>query len=160
VAPPPGSALAEVGWDRAAGAAHARAQADALGLDRVIPATPATGGAAPAAGDPEAPWGVRALGELASAALAAAGIGAPRLVWPVALGSDVDAMFAATELTALITRAGWLRGMGGSSWGDGEGVVVETPFVDLSTGQLRELLEDLGGSETLCTPPEGAPAAA
>ena len=62
-----------------------------------------------------------------------------RVVWPVACGSDLDAMSAAAERALLVTRLVWLD----QGTLTGPAPKIETPLVDLSEPALDDLARDL-----------------
>ena len=78
---------------------------------------------------------------LLDAARAAGARAAARVVWPVARGDSVDAMYRVTERADLATRLARLDAEDRAE--SGPGVRIETPFVDLTHDQLLDLARDL-----------------
>lgn len=65
--------------------------------------------------------------------------GCERVVWPVAFGSDLDAMSLTAERALLVTRLAWLDAGSLTS----QTPEVETPLLDLTDHALEEMARDL-----------------
>ncbi len=85
---------------------------------------------------------------LLAVAQAALDANASRVVWPVqgatvdAMASIVDRALLVGELVSLDSEPQGSDGGGGGERMPGDGVVIETPFADLSDGQIADLIFD------------------
>jgi hypothetical protein len=79
-----------------------------------------------------------------------------RVVWPISVGSDLEALHRVTEQAAMVTE---LAAIDPSLAGDGASAVirVSTPLADLEQGGLDELAEDLGAPMEACWRPVVSP---
>lgn len=80
-----------------------------------------------------------------------------RVIWPVSVGDDLEALQRVTEQAALVTELAATEPdlLGG----DGDSVIrVYTPLADLDEHGLAELAEDLGAPMEACWRPVPAPA--
>ncbi len=141
--PPAGSSLRGVGADDAAQVALVSQQSDLLGYERVM--TP------PALARPVAERWIEQAQSLMLAVAAARQAGCTRVVWPVVCGERIQDMLECSERASLVNRLCWL-GEGERAAGEGSGAApgtapgamrLETPFVDLTPGQVGEMARDL-----------------
>jgi hypothetical protein len=80
---------------------------------------------------------------LLEAMAAARRIGCVRVVWPIAVGADLDRLHTATETAAALNTLAAIV-LPAAAGSDEPAVVLETPFADLDASGLDALAADLG----------------
>lgn len=151
--PPVGSRweAAGIGGDEEITPIHRRAaerQGELLGLARVSFAEPRSAANIHPAGP-----ALEATAMLLAAAMEAVAEGCTALIWPICCGGDLGALAAAAEKASLISRLVQLdlhtsrlpRPPAGAPE-----LSVETPFADLTPGQIAELALDLDAPAHAC----------
>lgn len=155
--PPTGSSLRAIGADEAVQRSMASQQAELLGFHTLMDGPHL----------PDLPRLGRAFEQgilLLSACGAAKALGIRRVIWPIVAGDSVERLAEASERASLINRLCWLgdgdevdpptgdaAGPGGSrGLESARGVRLESPFVDLTPGQLRDIADDLNAPLQAC----------